>query len=316
MVLRKAVLAAAALAAGAVTASEMPPHDETSAGGSFERVFEDSAPRIELSQAELVNLGRLREFRSGVRALQTATVNPDGQLVFTFGGQLPSLVCSPLQVSDIELEPGELIQSVYIGDNSRWDVQKGVSGKNGEDVEHVVLRPLDYGLSTSMIIATDRRTYRIQLKSGNPGDQFMPSVTFAYPERIAAENLRRETREREERERQSIPVNGEGAVTYLGDLNFEYEVEGDVSWKPVRVFDDGHKTVIEMPKRMEARSAPSLLILEEPGGIISDEKLALVNYRLQGNRYIVDGLFDSAVLTLGTEDDEQRVVITRRGGGY
>ena len=37
-----------------------------------------------------------------------------------------------------------------------------------------------------------------------------------------------------------------------------------------------------------------------------------INYRLQGTRYIVDGLFDQAVLTMDVGSDQQRVVIERK----
>ena len=34
---------------------------------------------------------------------------PDGKVIFLFGEIQPSVVCSPLQVCDIELQPGEIV---------------------------------------------------------------------------------------------------------------------------------------------------------------------------------------------------------------
>lgn len=48
------------------------------------------------------------------------TRGPDGKIVFLFGEVQPSVVCSPLQVCDIELEPGEIVRDVLVGDSVRW----------------------------------------------------------------------------------------------------------------------------------------------------------------------------------------------------
>ena len=84
-----------------------------------------------------------------------------------------------------------------------------------------------------------------------------------------------------------------------------------MSWKPVRVYDDGKKTIIEMPDELQYRTAPALMLLADKGGLFSDEVTEIVNYRMQDNRYIVDCLFDTAILTLDLDSKEQRVVITR-----
>ncbi|WP_277957829.1 TrbG/VirB9 family P-type conjugative transfer protein [Burkholderia plantarii] len=40
-----------------------------------------------------------------------------------------------------------------------------------------------------------------------------------------------------------------------GDLSFDYELSGSASWKPVRVYNDGRKTIIEMPGTMQQPNA-------------------------------------------------------------
>lgn len=245
------------------------------------------------------------------KSRQTSYVNGKGTVIFTYGAENPEIVCAVMQLTDIELEPGEQINSVNIGDPSRWNVEPAQTGSGGAVTQHVLLKPLDSGLETSMLIATDQRGYRIKLKSSTT--KYYPHVQFAYPEKMQAAFNEQQRKTAIHRERNSITTDVDtGAKTYMGDLNFEFDIDGDVSWKPVRVYDDGKKTIIEMPEEMQSRSAPALMLLVDKGGIFSDEVTEIINYRLQGNRYVVDGIFDTAILTLDLDSRQQRVVITRK----
>ena len=53
---------------------------------------------------------------------------------FRFGESLPSIVCAILQVTDIELEKGETITHINLGDSTRWTVESAVSGSRAEQV--------------------------------------------------------------------------------------------------------------------------------------------------------------------------------------
>ena len=59
--------------------------------------------------------------------------------------------------------------------------------------------------------------------------------------------------------------------------------------------------------------APTLLVVRKEGGLFSDDETALVNYRVQGDRYIVDTIFDKAILIAGVGRSQDRVTITRTG---
>jgi type IV secretory pathway VirB9-like protein len=80
----------------------------------------------------------------------------------------------------------------------------------------------------------------------------------------------------------------------------------------VRVYNDGRKTIIEMPKAMQQTESPSLLVVRKDGGIFTDAETVMVNYRVQGDRYIVDTVFDKAILIAGVGSSQDRVTITRR----
>jgi len=89
-------------------------------------------------------------------------------------------------------------------------------------------------------------------------------------------------------------------------LNFDYKVTGgNEQMRPVRVFDDGAKTYIQMRSEIQNREAPVLVVLG------SDGKGEMTNYRVQHQTYIVDRLFERARLILGAGKKAQKVEITR-----
>ncbi|MEG1055883.1 MAG: TrbG/VirB9 family P-type conjugative transfer protein, partial [Janthinobacterium sp.] len=90
------------------------------------------------------------------------------------------------------------------------------------------------------------------------------------------------TREVHDKAEQTIPQTKE----VLSDLNFKYAIDGAVAWKPVRVYNDGVRTVIQMPAAMAQTEAPALLVVRKEGGLFTDDETVQVNYRVQGDRYI------------------------------
>ena len=231
---------------------------------------------------------------------------PNGAVRFQFGAQQPSIVCAVLQVCDVSLQAGEQVNSIHLGDTARWTVEPAITGMGSTETQHLIIKPLDVGLETSLIVTTNRRTYHIKLRSHRT--EYMAQVGFTYPEEAAAKWDALKMRERQDRQQKTIPQTGE----YLGDLSFEYDLDGSTSWKPVRVYNDGRKTIIEMPKTMSQTEAPSLLVVRKDGGLFSDDETVMVNYRVQNDRYIVDMVFDKAILIAGVGSSQDRVTITRR----
>lgn len=106
---------------------------------------------------------------------------------------------------------------------------------------------------------------------------------------------------------------GQHSAQYGGPagLDFNYTISGSARWKPSTVYNDGIKTIIQMPPTMAQTEAPTLLVVRSGGGWFGKEELVLVNYRVQRDRYIVDSLFDQAVLLAGVGFGQDRVTITR-----
>ena len=106
------------------------------------------------------------------------------------------------------------------------------------------------------------------------------------------------------RRARSLPV----AAVDPGQLNFSYKISGpQMPWKPVRAFDDGTHVYIQMPAGMKASEAPALMVAAGSGS-------QMVNYRVRGDYYVVDRLFDQAVLVagVGRQQDRETIAVQRQ----
>lgn len=210
-------------------------------------------------------------------------------------GALYRLYTAPGRVSDIALQPGETLTSVAAGDTVRWTVGDTVSGSGDGRRTHLLVKPFAPGLSTNLVIATDRRVYHVQLTS--TAATAMTAMRWTYPE----DELLVLAKARADAEA-ARPVSAQVAVE---NLDFAYAIGGDrPSWRPVRAFDDGRQTWIEFPADIAAGEAPPLFVLGDGG------EAELVNYRVAGRYYIVDRLFAAAELRLGGKK-QKTVRITR-----
>lgn len=236
---------------------------------------------------------------TNARASGTATTYryADGQLYIVYGGLE--------RITSIDLEPGEELTSpIQAGDTVRWLVATVTSGTGPQAQTHVIVKPTDAGAVTNMMIATNKRTYMLDLRATQ--DWYMPSVRFTYP----AEEWARINAGNQAKQHLADTVTTM-AATSPEALHFDYTMSGhDYGWKPIQVFDDGLHTYIRMPKNLAATDAPALFVID--GG-----KPLLVNYRVKGTgdasttgaTYVVDRLFDRAQLRVGTR---QTVTIRRR----
>ena len=273
-----------------------------------EMYFSHSNPTLTPQEKAGVKIGREWQAASATGIKPVSGEN--GAVQYLFGESQPSIVCAVMQVCDVELQAGEQVNGIHLGDSVRWQVEPSITGYGPSEVQHVIIKPRDVGLDTSLVVTTNRRTYHIRLRSHKT--EFMPRVSFAYPEDAQAKWDAMRAQQIKEHEEATIPETKE----YLGDLHFNYDIDGDGPWKPVRVYNDGKKTIIEMPPSMKQTEAPTLLVLRGKDSVLpwgSKEEGVLVNYRVQNDRYIVDSVFDKAILIAGVGSDQERVTITREG---
>lgn len=241
-------------------------------------------------------------------------MGPDGLLQYPFGQAQPELTCAPLRACDIQLQAGEVINNVILGDTVRWIPAPAKTGDGALATPHVIVKPTEAGLQTNLIITTNRRTYTLTLRSSEVS--YVSRVGFYYPADMvqdwngAAESAQRKADEDAKRKVSDMPIAS------IEQLNLDgYKVKGDrsLAWYPIRVFDDGTHVWIQMPASMKSNEAPALVLLDKRG------ESELVNYRVkeadQGGTkvtyYIVDKLFERAGLIVGVGRDQRKVEIIK-----
>ncbi|AXO14132.1 P-type conjugative transfer protein TrbG [Thalassospira indica] len=217
-------------------------------------------------------------------------------------GALYRLYGAPGQVTDIALQPGEQLRAVSAGDTVRWVIGDTTSGSGDEQQVHILIKPFAPALKTNLMIATDRRTYHLQMLSTE--ETAMAAISWSYPQDRLVMLRRRNV--------DALAAQPVDRNLALEKIRFGYEIEGDhPPWRPIRAFDDGRKVYIEFPEHIDRGEVPPLFVISANGDT------QLVNYRKRGTYYIVDQLFRAAELRMGT-DPQQVVRITHleaSGGG-
>lgn len=238
------------------------------------------------------------------RAASTRDGFVGGIQVFVWApGRVFEVWTAPLRVTTLTLGPGETLVSRAAGDTVRWQVGEVVSGSGPDQRTHVLLKPLQRGLRTNLVLTTNRRLYLIDLKSGS-ADAFNAAV--AWDEAPAGQDL-------------SAPAGPAAAavvepapgpdplVEPEGPLDARYRIEPRGArpvWSPTAVFNDGRRTFIALDPEARVDETPVLFVIGAGG------EPELSNYRQIGNIYVVDRLFDEAELRLG--DRRPRIVRIRR----
>ncbi len=215
-------------------------------------------------------------------------------------GALYQVYTKPGQVTDIALQEGENLVGpgpVAAGDTVRWMIGDTLSGTGDSQRVHILVKPTRPDIATNLVINTDRRTYHLELRA-NP-KIYMASVSWTYPE----DELLALQRAEVEAARAAPVADGFN----VADLNFDYRMSGDKpEWRPLRVFDDGQRTLVEFPPAIAQGEMPPFFVVGESGDA------ELVNYRVNGRYLVIDRLFRDAELRLGAGRRQVRVKITNR----
>jgi type IV secretion system protein VirB9 len=253
-----------------------------------------TGPQPALSQ-EMTALEQKALQQSGNWQAGHGVVGPgdQGKVIFVFGESQPSIVCAPLQICDIELEARETVKDVLLGDSVRWSVEAASSGEGSAETIHLILRPTEAGLVTSMVVTTSKRTYHIRLRSHE--SRYMARIGFSYPGLgsvdLAAINAR---------------LSGNQPPGSASRLDFRYRISGSARWRPERVYHDGQKTYIQFPADVASTEMPVLFLL-------SEGERQIVNYRVDKRTMIIDHQIERAVLVSGVGWRQKKITITRGG---
>jgi type IV secretion system protein VirB9 len=277
-------------------ASEPTPQDLEDA--QLAQLWMDVREDLDLREIDRKALALVREF-AGAKHAVPPTPGQNGAVTYNFGDHIPKIVCRTNRITDISLEAGEQVMGVHMGDTVRWQIAPSKSGAGAAETVHVIVKPLVPDISTNLVVMTDRRTYNIDLVAS--ATDFIPSVRFAYPADTMSswEAFMKSNRAKAKDE---ITLPGSYGMS-PDDLYFGYEVKKGASyeWAPLRIFDDGVKTYIEMPAKYKSMEAPVVMFFE-------GKEKKMVNYRVKDRFYIIDRIMSGkAALILG----QKQVVIQR-----
>jgi hypothetical protein len=113
----------------------------------------------------------------------------------------------------------------------------------------------------------------------------------------------------------AIKIAKSCAARTSGTLHLNYSIRGkdSLAWKPIRVWDDGVKTYLQLKKgttkaAKKGSEHPALTVYEG-----KEKKGVMTEYRVKTDMYVADRLFLRAELSIG-EKSRERVVITRLSG--
>jgi P-type conjugative transfer protein TrbG len=233
------------------------------------------------------------------------TRDTGGRVMFPFSESAPTIVCAPVHVCDIELQPGEVVRgSPHVGDSVRWKISPAISGSDEKRVTHLIIKPTEAGLDTNLIVPTDRHTYHIRLVSSST--RFLSSVGFYYPEED--QQSWTDVGKKTSKANQNGSDSSDMPTVAVNRLNFNYRikvVKGKPEFRPLRAMDDGYHTYISMNEDLPQLEAPILV------GISSSGTERIINYRLKGNMYVIDGTLPKIALISGVGREQERVELTR-----
>ncbi len=256
-------------------------------------------PRVETPVPETPS-GRaaIAEANRSARAASSADGFVGGVQVFGWSdGRVYEVWTAPLRVTTLTLAPGETVTAKAAGDTVRWQIGESQSGAGASGRTHVLIKPLQAGLETNLVLTTSQRVYLLTLRSG-AADAFNAAIAwdygFAALSRRVADPL------------SGLPPVDVQAVTPQGPLDARYRIEPrgrSPRWVPTAVFNDGARTFITLSAGAAIDEAPALFVR-------AGEELQLVNYRQADGVLIVDRLFDEAELRLG--DRRPQIVRIRR----
>ncbi len=223
-------------------------------------------------------------------------------------GVIYEVMTAPGFVTVLRLRAGEQLLHLAAGDTSRWLVDAVEAGIADPDVTRdrdiimgsntaagaarisVLIKPTRLDIQTNMLIATNERTYLLDLKSVD-ARAYHSVVAWTYPRRPTIAN---------------VAANASGHTSGKSTTrNYAYVIktrkETTPPWTPVSVYDDGMRVHVVLPDDIDTTRRPPLFLVDRDGAV------RLVNYHTTPDRYIVHELFDRAELRLGNE----RVIISR-----
>lgn len=239
----------------------------------------------------------------------------NGEILYPYGQSWPTVVGSPLHVTVIQFMPGSKPFNVALGSPGLWTYTQAMAG----NVPEILIKPVYAGLHTNLVVTAtgpqgQSLTYNLTLVSDK--SRFVPMIGFYYPDEImqqwhVAAQSADDHAVRADRETVAVLPS-----LNVANLDFGWKVHcAGGGWfsssdcgsiRPLRIFDDGVHTYIQMPEGLGSHGGlPSILARNVDG------KPAIINWRYRDGYYIVDGVPDQIDLIAGVGSDAKVVRIEK-----
>ena len=257
----------------------------------------------------------------GAAGIAPALLGGDGEVLYAYGENRPTVTCAPLHLCVINLLAGDRIVNIAIGDSVRWLAQAIHAGEQ----DSVVLKPVEAGLTTNLMIAAESahgrgHLYYLTLVSDSKG--YIPMVGFYNPN--SPESGSSSPGLASPPSAPLPAVENSGAIRQRvarmnpTRIDFGYVCHPDGHfWQgarrrraraflPERVFAyEGH-TYVQMPPGIGYHNLPAIFGLEG--------KTYLLNSRFKDGYYIVDSLPTELRLIDGVGNDSASVTCRHTNG--
>uniref|UniRef100_E6QCQ5 Conjugal transfer protein n=1 Tax=mine drainage metagenome TaxID=410659 RepID=E6QCQ5_9ZZZZ len=228
----------------------------------------------------------------------------------------PVLVCSPLHTCIIELPEGvKPVTTVGIS-RSEWNVQQTMVGKRPE----IFLSPKFKGLHQNIVVAaTDQgRPINYEIRLVSDAVRYIPALEIEDSGgEVRSWKTALQTSDNAPTDQSAADHKGNVLPLpniRLNHVNLRWSIHcGGGGWfrssdckpiRPLRVYDDGTHTFIDMPQGLANHGGFPILQARNASG-----RLIGVDTQIRGNTYVVDSVPAEILLRLGSE-----VVTMKREG--
>jgi type IV secretion system protein TrbG len=218
----------------------------------------------------------------------------------------PFIVTAVDHITTIFMAPHEIIiPPLHLGDTDNWKAKPAISGSGSKMLASVLVKPSDAGLSTNIVIETNKRSINAALSSRRA--DYMPKVSLDMADDDGWNSPVALT------DPATVASPCDQAPTIPPD---QFRISGDrTDWRPLQVWavstPVGMKTCVEFPAGIGSSSLPALFALDDDGGWFSSPTKDIVNVRFVKRRFVVDELLNRFVLVEGVGGSQRSVSVTR-----
>lgn len=231
---------------------------DTTADSPKRPLTQPETPEVDATAAEVIE-----EARRHATQQPSAEAFVDAVQVYDYEpGAVYEVITAPGFVTVLRLRLGEEILHLAAGDTSRWLIEaitSGVTDPQGSLADtllveprlpqatrvSVLIKPRRPLIQTNLVIATNQRTYLIDLKSVDV-TAYHSVVEWTYP--------------KEATHKLSVIRSSAFLARDDGTRNYAYLIKtppGNVPrWTPVSVYDDGHRVYVRFPKGIDDLRRP------------------------------------------------------------